>query len=80
MLPTSECAEQRALREQYNPATRAYREKITALDGASTNAEFEHAYERAEAERLEFVHARFHLGYHVQQHGCSGAEEAAGAE
>jgi len=39
--------------------------------------EFEDAYERAEAERLKFVHARFYLRYHIQQHGCVVATDAA---
>lgn len=79
MLPASECTEERALRERYNAAIKAYREQITALEGTSTNAEFEIAYERAEAERLIFVHARFLHRYHIQEHGCMLAEEAAGA-
>jgi hypothetical protein len=79
MLPTSECREERRLRERYNATIKAYRERLAALNGVSTNAEFEDAYEHAEIERLQFVRARFHLRYHIQDHGCVVAEEAAGA-
>jgi hypothetical protein len=77
MRPASECAEERALREMYNAAIKVYREQITALERTSTNAEFENAYERAEAERLIFVHARFIHRYHIQEHGCVAVEGAA---
>ena len=78
MLPTSECAEERALRERYDAALKAYRETVVALSGAS-GREFEDAYERAEGTRLRFVRARFDLRYHIQEHGCVLVEEAAGA-
>jgi hypothetical protein len=77
MLPASECSEQPSLRERYNLAVRAYRQKIAILNGALTNAEFEDAYERAESERLIFVHARFYLRYHIQEHGCAVAADTA---
>jgi len=41
MLPASECTEQQSLRESYNLAIHAYRERIGTLDGALTDAEFE---------------------------------------
>ena len=77
MLPASECDEERALRERYKAALNAYRERATAMSGLSTDAEFEDAYERAEAERVLFVQARFHHRYHIQQHGCVVVENAA---
>jgi hypothetical protein len=78
MLPTSECAEERALRERYDAALKAYRETVVALSGAS-GREFEDAYERAEGIRLLFVHARFQHRYHIQEHGCVVVGEGAGA-
>jgi hypothetical protein len=78
MLPTSKCAEERALRERYDAALKAYRKIVTALDGVS-GREFEDAYERAEGIHLLFVRARFDLRYHIQEHGCVVVEEAAGA-
>ena len=58
MLPASECAEERALRERYKAALNAYREQVTAMSGLPTDAVFEDAYERAEAERVLFSHHR----------------------
>ena len=78
MLPTSECAQERTLRQRYDAALKAYREMIAALGGVS-GREFEDAYERAEGTRLRFVRARFDLRYHIQEHGCVLVEEAAGA-
>jgi len=81
MLPTSECAEQKLLRERYNAALKAYWEMVTALDIVSNHSEFQEAYERAEGVRLLFVRTRIDLLHHIREHGCDlpQQEEAASA-
>lgn len=70
MVPTTECPEQKLLRERYAAATQAYREMILALEQASTPKEFTEMYERAEGVRLVFVRARLDVENHIREHGC----------
>ena len=81
MLPTSECAEQKLLRERYSATLKAYWEMVTALDSVSTHNEFQEAYERAEGIRLLFVRTRSDLVDHIREHGCDlpRQEEGVGA-
>jgi hypothetical protein len=76
MLPASECAEQRMLREKYKAALKTYWEMVPTLDIASTHLDFEEAYERAEGVRLLFARAKTELMDHIRQHGCEIAGEA----
>ena len=81
MLSSSDCPQQKFLRDKYFAAMQAYRDMIPAMTLASGNRQdFEQAYTRAEDVRWSFVRARVELERHMQEHGCSlVAEESLGS-